>query len=89
MNTILIIDFIILWYVLGPEEVFIIIHNIDGSMLRSKKVSMDCLCVLLNTTKCGLKNQISLMSVFLCVPFIKGKGFVKFQSEGKCPPHIP
>jgi len=24
-------------YVLGPEEVFIIIHNIDGSMLRSKK----------------------------------------------------
>ena len=57
---------------LGPEEVFIIIHNIDGSMLRSKKVSMDCLCVLLSTTKYGFKNQISLMSDFLCLLFIKG-----------------
>ena len=41
----IIIDCIIPWYVLGSEEVFIVIHNIDGSMLRSKKVSMDCLCI--------------------------------------------
>ena len=34
---------VISWDVVGSEEVFVIIHNIDGSMLRSKKVGLCCM----------------------------------------------
>ena len=70
INTILIMDCIVLWYVLGPEEVFIIIHNIDGSMLRSKKVSRYTVhiwtaCVLIDTTRQVFNNQTNLLNDFL------------------------